>query len=63
MILGGNEAELIPYRDFRTGLTFADVYRIIYSRRWKRRHGVLGAWREIKLAMYREYLHGMGIGD
>ncbi len=45
----------IDYKDFRTGLTYGDVYRMIWMRRWKRRHGVLGAWHEIKLAMYKEY--------
>ncbi len=30
---------------------------MIYGRRWKRRHGVLGKWRELKLRMYVDYLH------
>ncbi len=46
----------IPYAAFRTGLTFHDVYHLIYSRKWKRRRGVLGKWREIKKRMYAEYL-------
>lgn len=46
----------VPYEAFRTGLTFNDVYHMIYSRRWKRRRGVLGKWREIKQKMYAEYL-------
>lgn len=29
---------------------------MIWNRKWKRRHGVLGKWRELKLAMYYEYL-------
>jgi len=47
----------ISYRDFRTGLTYAEVYHMIFGRKWKRRHGVLGKWCEIKLAMYEQYLH------
>ena len=46
----------LSYTDFRTGLSYGEVYRMIWSRRWKRRHGVLGKWREIKQAMYRRYL-------
>lgn len=29
---------------------------MIWGRRWKRRHGVLGAWRALKLAMHDEHL-------
>lgn len=43
------------YRAFRTGLTFRDVYHLIYGRRWKRRNGVLGYWHELKLAMWQEH--------
>ena len=46
----------LSYSQFRTGLTFGEVYHMIYGRKWKRRRGVLGKWREIKLAMYCEYL-------
>ena len=46
----------IPYNEFRTGLTYVEVYYMVFSRKWKRRNGVLGAWREIKQRMYREYL-------
>lgn len=48
--------EPVPYEEYGTGLTFTDVYHMIWNRRWKRRNGVLGAWREIKRKMYREYL-------
>ena len=44
------------YEDFRTGLTFAEVYYMIWSRKWKRRRGVLGKWHEIKQKMYKHYL-------
>lgn len=50
------EQEPITYEEFRTGLTYGQVYALIYQRRYKRRHGVLGAWREIKQYMYREYV-------
>lgn len=46
---------MLDYAQFRTGLTFSDVYYMIYSRQYKRRRGVLGKWREIKLKMYSEY--------
>ena len=46
----------LEYDRFRTGLTYADVYYLIYNRPHKRRNGVLGAWREIKLKMYDRYL-------
>lgn len=49
-------SEPIPYDKFRTGLKFADVYYMIYNRKYKRRRGVLGYWRELKLQMYAEYL-------
>ena len=46
----------LEYSEFRTGLTFSQVYHMIYRRRWKRRRGVLGFWCEIKRKMFREYL-------
>ena len=46
----------MSYEEFRTGLSYADVYWYIFSRKWKRRNGVLGAWHQIKQEMYREYL-------
>ena len=48
--------EPLNYKDFRTGLSFAEVYYMIWSRKWKRRKGVLGKWRQIKQAMYQHYL-------
>lgn len=48
--------EQVSYQQFRTGLTYHDVYHLIYGRKWKRRHGVLGYWRELKQRMYIEYL-------
>lgn len=58
-----NTAAPISYSDFRTGLTYFEVYHFIYSRKWKRRHGVLGKWREIKQAMYARYLNELGMTD
>jgi hypothetical protein len=54
---------LVEYDDFRTGLTFGEVRRMLWSSnpdpttwKYKRRHTVLGVWRSLKLAMYDEYL-------
>jgi hypothetical protein len=47
------------YSSFRTGLSFSIVRRMMYvssddptTWRSKRRRGVLGYWRELKLSMY-----------
>lgn len=47
------------YAEFRTGETFASVRQLLWvpsddSSRWrhKRRHSVLGFWRELKLRMW-----------
>lgn len=45
----------LEYDRFRTGLTFHEVYHAIYDRKWKRRHGVLGAWRQFKLEMWEQH--------
>jgi hypothetical protein len=52
----------VTYDQFRTGLTFAEVRRMLWVNspdpamwRYKRRNTVLGHWRAIKLAMWREY--------
>lgn len=47
----------LSYDKFRTGYTYAEVYNMIWNRQWKRRRGVLGFWRELKLQMYAQYLH------
>lgn len=56
-------AEVIPYKAFRTGLTYNDVFRMLWSHsedastwRHKSRGSVLGKWRQIKLEMYAAYL-------
>jgi hypothetical protein len=53
----------LDYGDFRTGLTFADVKAMLWSGdpdpstwRYRRRHTVLGHWRQIKQQLYAEYL-------
>lgn len=51
------ETPPLTYAEFRTGLTYHDVYMMIYDRPHKRRNGVLGYWRELKQKMYAEYLY------
>lgn len=46
----------LTYEQFRTGLTYYDVYHMIYTRKHKRRHGVLGYWHQLKQQMYAQYL-------
>jgi hypothetical protein len=53
---------VIPYEQFRTGLTYRDVYQLLWSwsddrRTWrhKRRRTVLGYWRQLKREMYAHY--------
>jgi hypothetical protein len=53
----------LEYDDFKTGLTFADVRRDMWRAeedpsqwKYKRRRGVLGAWRGAKQMMWREHL-------
>jgi hypothetical protein len=60
---GRTSIEPIEYAAFRTGITFADVRRMLWvgsddpsDWRYKRRHTVLGHWRAIKQQMYAEYL-------
>lgn len=48
--------EPVSYDEFRTGLSYGEVYYLIWSRPYKRRHGVLGKWRELKKQMYEEYI-------
>lgn len=54
---------MVPYSKFRTGLTYRDVYAMLWSpsedsRTWrhKGRHTVLGLWRSIKREMYERAL-------
>lgn len=53
----------LEYDDMRTGLTFADVRQMMFvanpdpsTWRFKRRHGVLGAWHQAKLSMWADHL-------
>jgi len=53
----------LTYERFRTGLRFADIVNMLWvddqdSTRWrqKRRHSVLGFWRETKLRMWDEHV-------
>ena len=59
-----NSATIIPYKKFRTGYTYHEVSDMLwYSDEWhkahhtKRRHAVLGKWREIKQEMYDRYMN------
>jgi hypothetical protein len=45
----------ITYADFRTGLTYQMVYDMIKTRKWKRRHGVLGYWHQLKQSMFEQH--------
>lgn len=54
----------VGYRDFRTGLTYQEVYTMLWSSsedssnwRYKRRNTVLGLWHQIKVEMWEEHLH------
>ncbi len=60
----------MSYDEFRTGMTFQDVRDILTVESWRvhrttgnymfvTRHTVLGKWREIKLAMYDEYIQSL----
>jgi hypothetical protein len=64
-----NPSEAIPYRDFRTGYTWQEVRDMIWgldgdpstwplAHHTRRRHTVLGKWRQLKLEMYNDYLQG-----
>lgn len=53
----------LTYDELRTGLTYSDVYEQFWigsedPSMWanKRRHTILGRWREIKLGMWQEHL-------
>ena len=48
--------EPISYDQFRTGLSYAVVYEMLWDRKYKRRSGVLGYWRQLKKEAYEEYL-------
>lgn len=57
----------LEYNDFRTGMTFADVRALLWvsnsdpsTWRHKRRHTVLGLWREIKLNLWEQHLDMCG---
>lgn len=53
------------YDEFRTGLTFRHVRQAMMvptndpqTWRQKRRHSVLGYWRELKMQLFEDYHHG-----
>jgi hypothetical protein len=52
----------VTYDEFRTGLTFAEVRRMLWvgsddprDWRYKRRHTVLGFWHQLKLQLWAQY--------
>jgi hypothetical protein len=63
-----SEINHLPYDQFRTGFTFADVRLMLWSfsddsRDWHpgvSRRTVLGKWREIKINMYDRYVYESG---
>jgi len=61
---------VIPYHNFRTGLTYQEVSDMVWSHSddpvtWplahhtRRRHAVLGKWKQIKQELYRQYTENM----
>lgn len=64
--------ELIPYEDFRTGLSFDQVRQILAAEARRKyeagqymfvsRSTVLGRWNELKRAMYQEYVNAYESG-
>lgn len=58
-----SKERLLTYKEFRTGLTFYEVYQMLWSNsedskdwKYKRRGTILGMWRMLKKQMYEEYL-------
>jgi len=63
---------VIPYEKFTTGYTYREISDMVWShssdsKDWplsaagRRRHSVLGLWREIKLELYDRYLQQIGM--
>lgn len=53
----------LTYAELRTGLTYADVYALLWSAsddrrtwRYKRRNTILGKWHEIKQELWAQHL-------
>ena len=53
----------LAYSEFRTGLTFRDVYTMLWSRKRKTRHTVLGKWREIKIGLFDEHINQCDLSE
>lgn len=52
------------YSKFRTGLTYKDIYEMLWSNspdprhwRYKRRHTILGKWCQLKQEMWEEHIY------
>ena len=63
----GKKNNLPGYDEFKTGLTYADVYEMLKTstkHSQKRRASVLGFWHELKLQLYERAVDlGYGSGD
>jgi len=53
----------VTYAEFRTGLSYRDVYQMLWSGsddprtwRYKGRHTVLGLWHQLKQQLWQQYL-------
>lgn len=60
----------LQYADFRTGLTYQDVYDMYWSGsddpsdwKYKRRGTILGKWHQLKLEMWKRHLEGCEATD
>jgi hypothetical protein len=54
----------LAYRDFRTGLSFRDIYDSLRAlKRHKRRRSVLGHWHQIKNEMFAAHAARCGAAD
>jgi hypothetical protein len=61
----GRRKDLPGYDEFRTGLTYHDVYVMLNAsekHRYRHRASVLGFWHELKLQFYEQAVN-MGYGD
>jgi len=62
----GSRKDLPGYDEFRTGLTYYDVYTMMAAgerHSHRRRRSVLGFWHEIKLQLYEQAVDCGLLGD
>jgi predicted metal-binding protein len=48
----------VQYKDFRTGLTYRQVYHLEFCREYKRRSTILGAWHQLKKEWWEQHING-----